>query len=139
MRLFYVSEKNINKQGYKLNDLTLLFEQSKKGSSLIEITLEGLAVSLQMRPLLKLSKVAALDDSVKAPAPKLPSEVVPTVQSESRIRLAANTLSLRAAADNTGQQLGISAQIFFDFTTKPHLNKKQVIDQCKLLEIDRLL
>lgn len=35
--------------------------------------------------------------------------------------------------------MGISGQFFFDLTTKPTLTKQQVVEQCRQLEIERLL
>jgi len=128
VRLFYVSEADHTTKGRKLNDLTVFFEKRKKGDSVTEIMLESLAVSLQLRPLLTLSKLAALDDSVKPPKPRLPSEAVPVQPGENRLRLTANSISFLAATEQTGQQLGLSGQFLLDLTSKPPLNKTKVIE-----------
>lgn len=102
VRLFYVSEST-EKKDRKHQDLSVLYEQYKNGDSLTEITLDTLSVSLQLRPLLKLSKLAALDDSVKPPAPRLPPTTTKVKSSsENHIRLIANALSFRAATEHSG-------------------------------------
>jgi hypothetical protein len=72
VRLFYVNGPEQKSKQDKKHDLIVVYEQTKTGESTTEITLDSLAVSLRLRPLLKLSKLASLDDSTKAPIPKMP-------------------------------------------------------------------